>query len=1332
MSNEINNKKLEPCPPLHRRYPTTGKCELLKVYQLKRKSSDKNSPDFFVRLMPQSLRELLSDEIYEKDYVNNKDNSKIEIYKDRNLKNVSIKKPKIKIVEKEDEPKKIIIRRTKKPKIIIKHDEPIKEIKTIQPLESFNQTIDYKNQLYPLSSDNNFSLKIAKHKEFNDTKYDGTINSIKEESNKMCNAEFELMPHQNFVKNFLSFNTPYNSLFLYHGLGSGKTCSSIGVSEEMRTYMKQVGIKKKIIIIASPNVQDNFKLQLFDERKLIQENGVWKVTGCVASSLLKEINPSNQNLSKQKIISQIKFLINQYYLFMGYTQFANFIELKTNISSEKKLSKEEKQKEKIKKIKSFFDNRLIIIDEVHNIRITNENNNKRTAELLMELVKYTDNMRLLLLSATPMYNSYEEIIWITNLMNLNDKKDKIISKDIFNSKGEFTKSGKDLLIKKLTGYISYVRGENPYLFPIRIYADNKYYNNLSDIDLPTNQLNNKKIKEENTFVHFQDFLFYNDIGEYQNNVYKLIVDSIKDRKEIIDFDNMDQFGYTILQKPIEALNIVYPNSDFDITKKYTKDQKDNFIVEMIGKTGLNKIMKYQEKKVRLGKFEVLMKYNFEYKNNKFGRIFSKENLHKYSSKMAKICDIITKSNGIILIYSQFIDGGVVPMALALEEMGFTRFSSESYSPLLKTTDTDIEPIDSITFEKKSEYNGTNFKQAKYMMITGDKIYSPNNVSDIKYLNEPENKNGENVKVVIISKAAAEGIDFKNIRQVHILEPWYNLNRIEQIIGRGVRNLSHCLLPFEERNVEIFLHCTLLDGDTESTDLYIYRLAEKKSIKIGKITRILKETSVDCILNIEQSNFTFQKLNEISENKEIMITLPNGNYKMIEYGDKPYTNICDYMDNCEYKCNSNGEVDDLIMTTYNDSFLIMNNDRIIKRIKDLFKDIPGYRKGKYYFKKDELINSINITKKYPNEQIYSSLDYLTKNKNEFLIDNYGRLGNLINKGDYYIFQPVEIIDEEASIFERERPVDVKIPFINFEISDNEKKEEKLPSNEDIVIQSESVFDDIINKLKTNFENSFKENKITVGEKDWYLNLSQILDHLKNEYDINKLTLEKYVVYHYLDTLSNDKKIVILNRIYNDWEPKTKEEVYLKAYFDEKIIDINNTKGIVVLENNVLSKVYNLDENKKWKKSEYSESIEIISSEKYKNEYIINFKLLNDIIGFFALAEDECVFKIRDITTPRNKKGARLSQQETKDIVIKLNQVFEDDKRYFVQNIKNTKLDKGKMTVTYRNDNSRYSKNNIVVLFEIILRNFEDIKKNNKIWFLTNEKIVINKVNTYVKN
>ena len=83
---------------------------------------------------------------------------------------------------------------------------------------------------------------------------------------------------------------------------------------------------------------------------------------------------------------------------------------------------------------------------------------------------------------------------------------------------------------------------------------------------------------------------------------------------------------------------------------------------------------------------------------------------------------------------------------------------------------------------------------------------------------------------MISKAAAEGVDFKNIRQIHILEPWYNMNRIEQIIGRGVRNLSHCALEFRKRNVEIFLHTTLLDNSMESADMYLYRLSEKEILE----------------------------------------------------------------------------------------------------------------------------------------------------------------------------------------------------------------------------------------------------------------------------------------------------------------------------------------------------------------------------------------------------------------------------------------------------------------------------------------------------------------------
>ena len=93
------------------------------------------------------------------------------------------------------------------------------------------------------------------------------------------------------------------------------------------------------------------------------------------------------------------------------------------------------------------------------------------------------------------------------------------------------------------------------------------------------------------------------------------------------------------------------------------------------------------------------------------------------------------------------------------------------------------------------------------MITGDQKLSPKELTKQALIkcNSTENKDGGLIKVVIISKAGSEGIDFKNIRQIHILEPWYNLNRTGQIEGRGVRNNSHCNLPYEKENVMIFLH-----------------------------------------------------------------------------------------------------------------------------------------------------------------------------------------------------------------------------------------------------------------------------------------------------------------------------------------------------------------------------------------------------------------------------------------------------------------------------------------------------------------------------------------------
>ena len=271
----------------------------------------------------------------------------------------------------------------------------------------------------------------------------------------------------------MSFQTPYNSLLLFHGLGSGKTCSAIGVCEEMRDYLKQMGIDKQIIIVASPNVQDNFKLQLFDERKLKEVDGLWTMKGCLGNKLLKEINPTGmKGLKKDKIIQQAKSLINASYQFVGYLQFSNEIVRNSDLDNP-----EVSQETKIRNLQNIYNNSLIVIDEVHNIRIADDNENKNVAKNLTYLVNVVDNLRLLLLSATPMFNSYKEIIWLINLMNMNDKRGIVGVADIFEKNGDFKKDangldvGKDMLIRKVTGYVSYVRGENPYTFPFRVYPD---------------------------------------------------------------------------------------------------------------------------------------------------------------------------------------------------------------------------------------------------------------------------------------------------------------------------------------------------------------------------------------------------------------------------------------------------------------------------------------------------------------------------------------------------------------------------------------------------------------------------------------------------------------------------------------------------------------------------------------------------------------------------------------------------------------------------------------------------------------------------------------------
>ena len=1264
--------------------------------------------------------------------------------------------------------------------------------------------------LYPTLNDKQFNIKIASKKEFDDTKYDGTIhNNIKEYADKVSNQDFELQPHQQFVKNFLSSQTPYNSLLLFHGLGTGKTCSAIGVCEEMRDYMKQVSFDKKIIIVASENVQDNFRSQLFDERNLKLINGQWNIKSCTGNKLIKEINPTGiKGITRERLVQQIKNLINSYYSFLGYGQFANYIIKIVNTVGSNKISDEGLTKTVLKKLRNEFNDRLIVIDEIHNIRISDDNENKKVAMYLELLVKHAQNMRLVLLSATPMYNSYKEIIWLLNIMNTNDRRGKMKTNDIFDKNGNFKEGGKDLLIRKATGYVSFVRGENPYTFPYRIYPSQfAIKHTFPYIKYPQYQMNLKKIPDDNRNRILSLYLntlnkCENKCGECQYCIYKYIISYLRNKEYKItfkkgersgqeialpSFENMENFGYSVLQNPLRSLIISYPYKEFNETIKNiendkflkiatedtaesivgspeesssdesssgesssdesssgesssdesssdesssNKKQKGGYRLdpnELTGKKGLERIMNFVDTATpsEKGKFS----YKPETITN-YGNFFGYKSIGKYISKIKCSLDCIlnpeTKhvSEGVILVYSQYLDGGLIPIALALEEMGFIRYGNNVKS-LFETKPTDT--VDARTL--KPPTTKTDFAPARYSLITGDRRLSPDNEYEVKGLTNENNKDGNTIKVVLISRAGAEGIDFKFIRQIHVMDPWYNMNRIEQIIGRGVRNFSHKDLAFEKRNVEIFMHGTIIgkENEEEAADLYVYRFAEIKAIQIGKITRLLKEVAVDCLINHEQTNFTQDKMSEIMEGT-ITQTLSSGmvihDFKV---GDSAFSPACDYMSSCDYNCNPNKLIteNDVNNDSYNETFIFSNNEKILQRIRMLFKE-------GFFYKKEVLIQSIQIQTKYPLVQIYAALTQLIEDNTEVIIDKYGRSGRLININEYYLFQPTELNNNNISIFQRSTPLDYKSDNIEFVINKDLlnrnnvdfAKKQKL----DAILEREPAKEkekdnELIVRLNSLYETSKEYSqigKVPRGENNWYKHAGVVMNKFTQENADIKNYILSYLVAHIIEELFFWEKLELMKFLYKQENIEKDTFIwYLKIYFQDKIIVTNKFKCFIMYDLGKM-KLMILNDRNDWTEAEPEDVREIARDPVASKIFSFQESEYNKYVGFLGYKKKNValVFKTKDIESKRDT-GALCEEAGKEKSITKLNLILGEDK-YTLFNTKLIKDKKGTVTQEVINQTE------LCVLQEFWLRYFNTINKQGKKWFLTPEMAIYYKM------
>ena len=512
--------------------------------------------------------------------------------------------------------------------------------------------------------------------------------------------QFKLQPQQLFLRDYFKSRLSGKGLLIYHMIGAGKTCTVISIAE---TFIK----KMNVIVVLPASLIGNFRDEL--RSKCGGDNYISNTD----REMLKTI-PSTSKAFK-KIISKSDELIDKEYTIYSYHKFVELC--------------------KDKKIK--LNNSLLIIDEIQNM-ISEDGTFYKTLKQTID--KSDEKTRIILLSATPMFNKPEEIALTLNLLKL--KKDIPIGND-FNTNFiqtvetkdglEYKLINSDLLKSYLPNIISFYRGAEPKSFPRTIF----------------------KIVKCN-------------MEPFQYNSYRTILDS----EEYGNF-----IGKDILKLPTNFLlgprlisNIAFPNK----------------------KTGEKGLVSFSGSKL------------------------SKKNIVNYSKKFYKIYNKISKSTGPTFVYSNFKEnGGIRSFIPYLEYNGYVNYRT----------------------------HGAGIK--RYAIWSGDE---PQHIKEeIKHIfNNASNMNGNNIKILIGSPSIKEGVSLLRVQQVHIMEPYWNMSRILQIIGRAVRFCSHKDMILDRREVEVYMYLSTHKGEV-TTDQYIWENAKKKHLIISQFEKVLKEMAIDCNL-----------------------------------------------------------------------------------------------------------------------------------------------------------------------------------------------------------------------------------------------------------------------------------------------------------------------------------------------------------------------------------------------------------------------------------------------------------------------------------------------------
>ena len=239
------------------------------------------------------------------------------------------------------------------------------------------------------------------------------------------NKEISLLTHQKIVRDYINLYTPYRGLLLYHGLGSGKTCSSIAIAEGMKS-------SKEIIIMTPASLRRNYLEQLKEcGDSMFKKNQYWEFVNTRTNPEFIEPLTNALSLSEEFIKRQGgAFLVNMKkrsnfddlnpeQKFILENQLNEMIRFKYKFINYNGLRKDTLDALTINNTINPFDDKVVIIDEAHNFVSRIVNKLSRGINLSTRLYEYlmnAQNVRIVLLSGTPIINYPNEIAILFNIL----------------------------------------------------------------------------------------------------------------------------------------------------------------------------------------------------------------------------------------------------------------------------------------------------------------------------------------------------------------------------------------------------------------------------------------------------------------------------------------------------------------------------------------------------------------------------------------------------------------------------------------------------------------------------------------------------------------------------------------------------------------------------------------------------------------------------------------------------------------------------------------------------------------------------------------------------